>query len=385
MAICGVFRVRKFDVPTQLLALLRGNSMAAPTHDLFDDTTMTFGEHLEALRWHLLRGLLWLLIGFVISLTFSRYLIISIQAPVNRALLQATGKTFEEDLSQEPSLWDQMVRKFSSQPAEPAPPAKSALATEEEKKLQGMTVQIDAVQLAQRLHQAIPAYPEPPAAAPPVLIELPVRGHLLTELLKEIRLDQSSPRTDTPDEAFMIYMIVSVVVGFVIASPFIFYEIWQFVAAGLYPHERAYIYRYLPLSITLFLGGALFCFFFVLPAVLKFLFTFNVWLELRPEIKIGMWIKFALVVSVLFGLSFQLPLVMVLLERISIFSARDYRDKWRYSVLAMSFLSMVLTPSDPVSMTMMLVPLCMLYFFGIWLCERGARGTGFEAEQFTGV
>ena len=93
---------------------------------------------------------------------------------------------------------------------------------------------------------------------------------------------------------------------------------------------------------------------------------------MRPELRIGAWIKFALVVSLLFGLSFQLPLVMVLLERISIFTSQDYRKKWRHAILAIVVLSMVLTPgSDPISMTLMMTPLCILYGLGIWMCEWG--------------
>ncbi len=166
----------------------------------------------------------------------------------------------------------------------------------------------------------------------------------------------------------MIYLKVSVVTGLVLTSPWVFYQLWMFVAAGLYPHERHYVYKYLPLSVFLFVGGALFAFFAVIPFVLTFLFQFNAWLELRPEMKIGTWLNFAMFLSLMFGISFQLPLVMVFLEKLTIFEAKDYREKRRMSILAISIISMLLTPSDPISMVLMMVPLIILYELGIVLC-----------------
>jgi Tat protein translocase TatC len=151
-------------------------------------------------------------------------------------------------------------------------------------------------------------------------------------------------------------MKVSLIVGVIISGPWILYQLWLFIGAGLYSHERKYVYTYFPLSVGLFMGGAALCFFIVIPIVLQFLFGFNEWLHLRPEIKMSTWITFALMVSLMFGVSFQLPLVMLFLERISIVSVKLYREKRRHAILIIAFLSMILTPSDPVSMTLMMVP-----------------------------
>jgi sec-independent protein translocase protein TatC len=187
-----------------------------------------------------------------------------------------------------------------------------------------------------------------------------------------MRIESLKPRTDGPDEAFMIYMKVSLIVGVIISSPWVLYQLWLFIAAGLYQNERKYVYTYFPMSVGLFLGGAAFCFFLVIPFVLKFLFGFNEWLELRPEMKMSTWITFALLVSLMFGISFQLPLVMLFLDRISLVTTRFYREKRRHAILVIAFISMVLTPSDPVSMMLMMIPLCILYELGILLCARGA-------------
>jgi sec-independent protein translocase protein TatC len=84
----------------------------------------------------------------------------------------------------------------------------------------------------------------------------------------------------------------------------------------------------------------------------------------------------------MFGLSFQLPLIMLFLDRISVFSAQDYRDKRRFAILVIAFASMVLTPAEPYSMVLMMIPMLGLYELGILLCEYGLvkRPLRVEAE-----
>jgi len=132
--------------------------------------------------------------------------------------------------------------------------------------------------------------------------------------------------------------------------------------------------------LMLFLVGVVFCFFVVFPFVLKFLLGFATMLGVTPQIRLSEWISFALMLPVMFGLSFQLPLVMLFLDRISIFSANDYRTKRRMAILVISILSMLMTPPDPMSMMMMMCPLFGLYELGILLCGFRPRKPPFEAE-----
>lgn len=178
----------------------------------------------------------------------------------------------------------------------------------------------------------------------------------------------------------MTYLKVSLVAGLVFSSPWIFYQMWLFVAAGLYPHERKYVYVYGVMSLVLFLTGALFCFYCVFPFVLHFLLNFNKTLEIQPQIRLSEWISFAVMLPVMFGISFQLPLVMLFLERISIFSAAVYREQRRMAILVIAILSALLTPADPTSMVMMMVPLVFLYELGIRLCGWLPR-EGFKSDD----
>jgi sec-independent protein translocase protein TatC len=169
-------------------------------------------------------------------------------------------------------------------------------------------------------------------------------------------------------EPFMVYIKASLVLGAVISSPFVFYFVWQFVAAGLYPHEKSYVFVFGPFSLALFLAGAALAYFAVIGLVLNFLFSFNAAMGIDPDPRINEWLSFVMLLPIGFGLSFQLPLVMLFLERIGIMSVEGYVAKWRISVLIISVLSMVLTPADPGSMILMFVPLTILYFGGIALC-----------------
>ena len=166
------------------------------------------------------------------------------------------------------------------------------------------------------------------------------------------------------------------------ASPWIFYQIWNFVAAGLYPHERRYIHLYLPFSIGLFLLGAALAFFVVFEPVLKFLLSFNRHLGIDPEPRINEWLGFVLLLPVGFGIGFQLPLVMLFLERIGMFTMRAYAAQWRIAVLVIFVVAAILTPPDPTSMLLLAGSLTLLYFGGILLCRLMPRPTGpFEVAR----
>jgi sec-independent protein translocase protein TatC len=175
-------------------------------------------------------------------------------------------------------------------------------------------------------------------------------------------------------EAFLIWMKAGLVTGLMIASPWVFYQIWLFVAAGLYPHEKNYVYLYMPISILLFFGGASLAYVFVFDPVLNFLFTFNRGMNADFDPRIGEWLSFVLIMPIGFGLSFQLPLVMLFVNRIGLISINYYLQQWRIAILTICVIAMVLTPADPISMMLMAVPLCFLYLVGILMCKFMPRG-----------
>ena len=184
-------------------------------------------------------------------------------------------------------------------------------------------------------------------------------------------------------EPFMIYLKAAMLTGVILASPMIFREIWLFIAAGLYPHERRYVHIFLPFSIGLFLAGVLMAFFVAFPPVLKFLLSFNQFLGISPEPRIEEWLSFVLFLPLAFGIGFQLPLVMLFVNRIGLVSVATFRKQWRIAILTIFVIAMILTPSpDVYSMSLMALPMTVLYFGGIALCAytSGRRPVGLGSE-----
>jgi len=116
--------------------------------------------------------------------------------------------------------------------------------------------------------------------------------------------------------------------------------------------------------------------------VLNFLFTFNRGMNIDPDPRISEWLSFVLFLPLGFGIAYQLPLVMLFLHRIGIFSINAYLKKWRIAILIIFVASMLLTPADPVSMLMMAMPMTALYFLGIALCKWMPRNKSPFSEAY---
>jgi sec-independent protein translocase protein TatC len=347
--------------------------------DLFDDSTMTFGEHLEVLRFHLIRALLGLLICVIFSLIFGEQLVGLIRHPIDSALRRADmtnrANAIKDDIKGF-DLWDSIWSSLKNQfwPPSVSEDDKKALEklgtlTETQKK--DVVLELSPFDLVAVFHQIAPEkFPE---ATEDLKDQPPVKLPVRSDIFRDVRLTADKINqavTLNVQEAFMTYMKVSFIAGFVIASPWIFYQLWLFVAAGLYPHERKYVHTYLPMSIGLFLGGVGFCFYAVLPVVLDFLLGFNGRMGITAQIRISEWINFAVMLPLMFGVSFQLPLAMLFLTKINVFKVEQYLAQWKIAVLAISGISMVLTPTpDPATMLMMMIPLLLLYGLGIVLCR----------------
>ncbi|MCH2114147.1 MAG: twin-arginine translocase subunit TatC [Pirellulales bacterium] len=332
--------------------------------DWLSKTKMSFSEHLEELRLALFRSLIALMIGTLVGLYFGRSVVDYIQTPIRDSL-----ESFYRGQAQETNL----LRLQEQQKAGAGVPGDLDSAAEKlaNDGLVAYKIYVNRQHLAQVLSDLLdegPRLAAPDAEAPPVglsrkdLIQLDVYRPLEEDpRLKLISLSGHEP--------FMVYVKASLVVGAMITSPFVFFFIWDFVAAGLYKHERKYIYVFLPMSLGLFLAGAALAFFVVFDFVLEFLFWFNGQMGINPTPQISEWISFVLFLPLGFGVSFQLPLAMLFLERISVFSVESYQSQWKIAILVISILSMFLTPADPGSMLLMAVPLIALYFGGIALCR----------------
>ncbi|MBX3419790.1 MAG: twin-arginine translocase subunit TatC [Pirellulaceae bacterium] len=194
----------------------------------------------------------------------------------------------------------------------------------------------------------------------------PLRSNLVPlTTWREVKVSAQSLAITEP---FMIWVKAGIVAGLFLSSPWVFFQIWSFVAAGLYPHEQRYVHLYLPISLGLFLSGILLAYFFVFDPVLQFLFTFNAKTGIEPQPRVSEWLGFVLFLPLGFGIAFQLPLLMLFLNRIGVIEVSTYVVNWRIAVMVIFVLAMFLTPADPISMLMLAVPLTFLYFGGVLLC-----------------
>lgn len=357
--------------------------------DLFRESTMTFGEHLEDLRGCLFRSLLGLVLGFVVGLFIGQWVVEKIQAPLVNALTDYY-QSRSVDLVKERLL--QMQADGRKLPADVDHLAdfvakENLLAEEVYVNPAEVLAQLKALYPEQFTDASVPSTNDSSAtndaAASQASAKVLTKKDLVLMFLwrpagEDPRLKAKALNVYEP---FSIYLKASFLVGVILASPWVFWQIWAFVAAGLYRHERYYVRIYLPFSLGLFLAGVSLAFFFVFEPVLKFLFSFNAAMGIDPEPRISEWLSFVLFMPLGFGISFQLPLVMLFLERIGIFTIEAYMSKWKVAVLVIAFLASIFTPSpDPWSMLLMGIPLVMLYFGGVLLCRYMPRHRSPYAE-----
>ena len=330
--------------------------------DLFQSSTMTFGEHLEELRTCLVRASLGLAVGVLLGLFVARPVVHLIEQPLRRALGDYySGRALE--------TFDAWAPRTPGGPALPYTRSEIVDAVER----QGLSFDLREVH-ADRLARVLSGSAAPAASGTAAFDQRSLVPVVLWQPLS--RDPRVSITTLSAQEAFGIYVKAALLVGVVLASPWIFYQLWTFVAAGLYAHERRWVWTFLPISVGLFLAGVLLAFFFVFDFVLDYLLAFNAWLGLDPDPRISEWMSFVLIMPIGFGVGFQLPLVMLFLERIGVVDAETYAKQWRAAVLVIAVVSAVLTPADPYSLLFLAVPLCLLYFGGLAICRWVGRAEG---------
>ena len=182
--------------------------------------------------------------------------------------------------------------------------------------------------------------------------------------------EQARLQTIAPAEGFVSYMQITMTAGVVIASPWIFYHLWQFIAAGLYPHERRYVYYAAPFSAGLFITGALFFVFIIAPVTLKMLVLFNKnILGVESNFTFPNYMSFVGVMMLVFGLAFQTPIAIFFLHKTGIVSVATLKKSRKYVVLGSVVLAAVATPGgDMFSLFALAIPMYLLFEFGILLC-----------------
>ena len=186
--------------------------------------------------------------------------------------------------------------------------------------------------------------------ARPLVAQLPAGSHL-------IATNVISP--------FLVPLKITLLASFLVALPFVLYQVWAFIAPGLYNHEKRLILPLVVSSTLLFLAGVGFCYFFVFGRVFHFIQSFAPKsVNVAPDIEA--YLGFVLTMFLAFGATFEVPIVVVVLARMGVVSVAKLKDFRGYFVVIAFIIAAVITPPDMVSMLSLAIPMCALYEIGLW-------------------
>jgi sec-independent protein translocase protein TatC len=328
--------------------------------DFFKDTRMSFGDHLDELRtrmWRAIKGLgIFLVLGFVLDGLGDR-----LNLPwlgIGKPMLKIIMDPVEEQVKQ--FYYDRNARIRKE--VEEAP------ADDEKNKTVEVRTKVPVQPLLDTFEGLKLKNPDQKYIE---FVEIVPGSDFSngTEVGKYKTNAEKGLKGMGIMEAFMVYFKMSLLCGVVLACPWIFYQMWSFIGAGLYPHEKKLIHVYLPYSIGLFMGGCVLCQFVVMPRAVDAMLAFYKWLDIDPDLRLNEWLSFALLMPLVFGASFQTPLVMMFLNKIGLVTFETHKKTWRYAMFGLAVTTAILCPStDVFSWLSLFIPTFGLYLIGIWIC-----------------
>ena len=167
---------------------------------------------------------------------------------------------------------------------------------------------------------------------------------------------------------FMVPVKVTALVGFMVALPYVLYQAWAFVAPGLYEHEKKLAMPLIVASTVLFFLGVGFCYFFVFGKVFAFIHDFAP-KSITPAPDIEAYFSFVITMFLAFGITFEIPIVVIVLVRMGFVTVEKLREARPYVVVGAFVVAAVVTPPDVLSQFMLAVPMCLLYEAGVFLAR----------------
>lgn len=304
------------------------------------DSTMSLGDHLEELRARLILAILGLAIGAAVCLIFGKKIIHFIERPYLNAV-----KSVIADPDDEGPLSDSndivtafcanLIAELAGDPNAPE-------------------IDPEIVKFVQKVYTETMATAMEAAA----------------EELAEADNIPSSHRLMTlaPTDGFVSYMKISLMSGLVLSAPWVFYQLWMFVAAGLYHKERKYVHVAVPFSVVLFITGALFFIVIVAPLAMQFLMRFNkAFLGVNSAFTFKDYISFVTLLMLVFGVAFQTPIAIMILTKTGLVSIAAMKRSRKYVFLGVFVIAAIATPPDVVSQVTLAIPLYILFELGLVL------------------
>ena len=204
---------------------------------------------------------------------------------------------------------------------------------------------------------ALAIYPGPAELydllAAPLVAQLPEGAHLIATSV-------ISP--------FLVPLKILLMTAFLAALPVVLYQVWAFVAPGLYSHEKKLVLPLVVSSTLLFMVGVAFCYFFVFGQVFKFIQSFAPKsITAAPDIEA--YLGFVISMFIAFGLAFEVPIVVIVLARMNVVTIEKLKDFRSYFIVLAFIIAAIVTPPDVVSQLALAIPMCILYEIGIWAAQ----------------
>ncbi len=178
----------------------------------------------------------------------------------------------------------------------------------------------------------------------------------------------------------LVPLKITLMAAFLVALPYVLYQTWAFVAPGLYSHEKKLVLPLVTSSTILFFIGVAFCYLLVLPAMAQFIQNFApTSITAAPDIE--QYFGFVLTLFVVFGLAFEVPIVVIVLARMGIVSIVKLKEFRGYFVVVAFIIAAVVTPPDVISQLALAIPMCILYEVGIWAAQIFMKHTQAPGEK----
>jgi sec-independent protein translocase protein TatC len=339
-----------------------------------------FLEHLEDLRVMITRIVMTLLVSMIACFTFQDDLMDILKRPVEQVWLTHAGTVLPQDIT--PDAWEKAKR------------VERAAAGLDQKQADFLLEQFDSATRQQvlmvRLLRAVAVLPEEKRQA---FLDFTGPDKPVAEAIQAMLEKGASPDIDQrgnvqmmstlkPTEGFMLSMKLAFFAGIIVAFPLLLLFVLQFVLPGLHQHEKRVLWPALAVGFGLFLGGVLFAYFFVLPRALVFFHEWSLKLGVSNDWRIGEYITFATQFTLLFGLSFELPVVVMVLVKLGLLSYETMSRTRSYAILAIVVIAAIITPTpDAFTLCLMAAPMIILYEACIWLAWFDARKQRREEEE----
>ncbi|RPJ34433.1 MAG: twin-arginine translocase subunit TatC [Verrucomicrobiaceae bacterium] len=351
------------------------------------DHEKPFLEHLEDLRVMITRVVVTLIVSMVVCFMFQKQLMEVLRRPVEQVWITQLQEKLPQDTAEAPKpldvdAWEQAKSLehaaagldagqrelfYQSSDPESAFHAKSVallravLALPEENRADFLAALDVPADLRRQVEALVKSAPSP---------EVDGRGNL--RLMSALK----------PTETFMLSMKLSFFAGIIVAFPLLLMFVLQFVLPGLHANEKRLLWPAMLVGFGLFLGGVLFAYYAVLPRALLFFYEWSGNLGVSNDWRIGEYISFATQFTLLFGLSFELPVVVMVFVKLGLLSYETMSRTRSYAILGIFVTAAILTPTpDAFTLVLMALPMMLLYELCIWLAWLDRRKNRIAEEQ----